>query len=1018
MDRSIIAPMSLARVLCVSLPALLTAPTMAQAVGDWRPVPSVTTPPARVGFALAELPTGDLLLFGGDASNPTATDWRWDGVDWHPYTANSVPRRDNPAMIKFGNGGLIVYGGTSGGSFLTDTWRSFNGLSWFQETSGVQPGILTDTSMAFDPISLRIVMIGQTQQGLYTTWFYTKGLAWSAGPTFTAADARIVTDSVRGEVLLFEGGFPSVSVSCLEDSSWQSLGVSQQGLALGEVAFDERRGRVVLLQPFDSQETVEWDGLSFGATMSPVGQFISPVATAMSYHQRRSETILVANYGNGIETWRHAAEAAPGAISFGLGCSASSPVLQLAPGSSPQPGISHRLEGSQSSAGVTLSLIGFSHTVANGVSLPQVIPISPAGCELLVDPAVVTVLGASTQTAQLISIPNSVSLLAERYNAQFLLIDSFGVAGASNGLEVQIGLPLIERKLIETFASAGNRDETASGDLWLNGSASPSRIGGDGRHGSFSVELGQQLGGGVVLFDTDSTVIPASNTLTNQAEVVTDGRFYFTDFIVPAGATVRFVGSVSAQIFVRGQTNVMGTVSVDAEAMPFSVATTGGATGQNVTTFGALASITGQPGGLSGPGGGRGGNGANRGNNLGPIIVGGVALTDGQPGESVQVSAGHAYLGATHDTGGRGSPLTPAIGIWTIPTPTVGGIVYCAYFSPGGSGGGYQSVGGIASQPVYTGSGTGSIVAGGIVPAGLGFDVHPFPPSPGYSSLEHYSVGGSGGGGGGSHSYGIIAIGNPLIKFMSGHGGTGGGGVLVIRSGSGLQVSGELSSRGGDAALITNAGFLGTSSPGGGGSGGSIVLQSGSSTVVTGAIDTRGGHGGQVGFMSNPLQSASAQAGDGSPGNIRLEGAGVSMTGVSVPPYNNQMQGGLVNDIDVLTGSRSKWLRPASLGLPVYVRYELLVAVDGLPVLYSDDPDVSPLLADDPSGAVMVRFQGARVDAITGNAVAGTEGPWRTEVGGGVGSVNADRAEGVRFDMVMNKAAGTAQVLEMRIIWR
>lgn len=1017
MDRPMIAPMSLARVLCVSLPALLTAPMMAQAVGDWRPVPSVTTPPARVGFALAELPLGDMLLFGGDASNPSATEWRWDGIDWHPYTATSVPRRDNPALGKVGNGGLILFGGTSGGSFLTDTWRSFDGVSWIQETSGAQPGILTDTSMAFDPVSLRMVMIGQTLQGLYATWFYTKGVAWSAGPTFAAAAARIVTDTVRGEVLLFEGGFPSVSVSCLEDSSWQALGVSQQGLALGEVTFDERRGRVVLIQPFDSQETVEWDGLSFGVTMSPAGQFVPPVATAMSYHARRSEAVLVANYGNGIETWRHSADASPGAISFGPGCGGPSPVLRLAPGASPEPGISHRIEGSHASVGVTLSVLGFSHTVASGVSLPLVIPISPAGCELLVDPAVVTVLGTSTQTAQLIAIPNSAALLAERYNAQLLLIDASGVAGASNGLEVQIGLPLLERELIESFASTSNRDDTASGDLWMNGSVSSTMIGGDGRHGSFSVDLGQQLGGGVVLFDTDSTVIPASNTLTNQEEVVTDGRFYFTDFIVPAGATVRFVGSVSAQIFVRGQTSVMGTVSVDAAAMPFAVATAGSAIGQNVTTFAALASINGQPGGSSGPGGARGGNGANRGNNLGPIIVGGVALTDGQPGESVQVSAGHAYLSATDETGGRGSPITPVTGIWGTPTPTVGGIIYCAYFSPGGSGGGYQSVGGVAAQPVYTGVGLGSIAAGGIALPGLDFNLQPFPPSPGYSSLEHYSVGGSGGGGGGTHGYGIIAIVNPFIKFIAGHGGSGGGGVLVIRSGSGLQVSGELSSRGGDAPWITGE-MLGISSPGGGGSGGSIVLQSATNTTVSGAIDTRGGIGGRVGLIANPLQSMDGQAGNGSTGNFRLEAASILMTGVAVPPYNFAVQGGQMNDTDALTGSRSKWLLPASLGLPLYVRYELLVDIGGLPVLYSDDPDVSPLAANDPNGAVLVRFQGARVDAITGTAQAGTEGPWRTAVGGGVGSLNADRAEAVRFDMVMNKSAGAVQVLEMRIVWR
>ena len=1021
MARPIIAPMSMARVLCASLPVLLAAPSTAQAVGDWRPVPSVTSPPSRVGFALAEMPTGDLLLFGGDESNPAATDWVWDGVDWQPYTGLGVPRRDNPAMGKLGSQGLLIYGGTNGGSFLTDTWQSPNGIGWFQVAIGAQPGILTSTSMAFDPVSSRMVMVGQTPQGQYTTWFYTAGLGWSAGPTFTAADARVVTDSVRGEVLLLEGGFPSVSVSRLDNSTWLSLGVSQQGLSLGEVAFDERRARVVLMQPFDSRETVEWDGIGFGPTVTPAGQFISPIATAMSYHPARSETIFVADYGNGVETWRHAADAAPGAAAFGQPCGVTTqltPTLQLAPGSSPRPGTSHRIEGAHSGAAITLSMIGFSHTVANGVSLPVTIPLSPAGCQLLVDPAIITVLGTTAQTTQLISIPNSATLLAERYNAQLLLVSSVGVAGTSNGLEMQVGIPLTEYELIETFVSTINRDGLASGDLWAGGIAMASQIGGDGRHGSFSPDLGQAVGGGVYVINTDTTLIPASNTLSNQSELVTDGRFYFTDFVVPAGTTVRFVGSVAAQIFVRGRIDVMGTVTVDAPDMPSALVTSGPAIGLNASTFPAISSLVGQPGGASGPGGGAGGNGGQRGTNTGPTIVGGIAVTDGQPGESVRVSAGHAYLSATVDTGGQGSPIAPTSGVWAIPVPTVGGVVYCAYFSPGGSGGGYTLPGGTPAQPLYTGTGVGTIAASGVVAGGVPFSLQPFPPSAGYSSLEHYSVGGSGGGGGGTHGYGIIALGNPAAKFLSGHAGSGGGGVLVLRSGSDLQISGELRSRGGDCALINGSLPVGISSPGGGGSGGSIVIQSATRAAVTGFVNTRGGKGSEVGFILNSLQRATGKAGDGSPGNYRIESPLVIMNGTSVPPYSSFIQGGSLNDTDAFSGSRSKWMLPPSLGLPVYVRYEMLVDVGGLPVLYSDDPTVSPLAADNPAGPVMVRFQGARIDPMTGNAQAGTEGPWRTAVGGGVGSLNSDRAEAVRFDMVLNKSVVAAQVLELRIVWR
>jgi hypothetical protein len=1018
MDRSQYAPAFVVRMLCVSLHALLVAPVVAQTIGDWRTVPSVTTPPSRTGFALAETPNGDLLLLGGDAANPNANEWLWDGVDWRPYTSFVGPRRDNPAMGNFGPFGMLVYGGTSGGTFLTDTWRSADGLHWSVASSPLQPGILTNTSLAYDPQTECMVMVGQTLQGLYATWCYSLQAGWIAGPTFPAASATVVTDSVRGEVLLFEGGFPLVAVSRLRDFTWQQLGVSQQGLSIGEMAFDERRARAVLLQPFDSRDTAEWNGIHFEAKTSPTGQFVSPLASAMSYHRARQETVLVINYGNGIQTYRHAADAAPGSVAFGQPCGLS-PILQLANGSLPRPGASHRLEAFHAGVGVTLSVIGFSHTVAGGLPLPQVIPVGGLGCELLVDPTVVTSLGLSPQASQLISLPNSAALLGERYSAQFVVFAASGIVGASNALDLQIGQPLPEYELTETFVDASNRDPVASGDVWQFGSALPSRIGGDGRHGTFSLDLGTEVAPGVFEISTESTVIPAGNTFDGEQAVVTDGRFYFTDFTVPAGVTVRFVGSVAAQVFVRGQANVLGAVSVDAPDMPAMVATFGLATGQRVTAFDGRLSATGQVGGAGGPGGGQGGNGGNRCLDTGPIIVAGVDVTSGQNGSDLRVPVGHAYANGTVDTGGRGSLLMPPSGVWSWPVPALQS-VYCAYFSPGGAGGGFATSGGAAATPLYVGGGTGVVAAGAIAAPGVGFPFLPFPssPLPGYSSLDHFAIGGSGGGGGGSHGYGLIALGSPSLRWLSGHGGSGGGGSLVIRSGSDLQLPGELSSRGGNGALIAGTSSSGISSPGGGGSGGSILLQSASHVTFGGVIDTSGGQGGRVGMIDNVLLRMEGQAGEGSDGNFRIEAPQMTIAGSTTPPFNSALHRAALLDADLRSGSRSKWLLPASVGLPNYLRYELLVDVGGLPVLFSDDPAVSPLAANLPSGIVMLRFQGAQIDPLTGKVLPGTEGPWRPVLSGGPGSLNSDHAQAVRFDMVINKASGPVSVLELRIKWR
>lgn len=1011
-----------ARIACVSSLAIIAAPSTAQAVGDWRAVPTATTVPSRSGFSLAEMPNGDLLLFGGDSTDPTATEWRWNGVDWRPYGAGGVPRRDNAAIGKYANYGLVVYGGTTAGTFFTDTWRTPNGINWYVYSQGANPGILSNTSMAYDPATDRMVMVGQNMQGLYTTWFYEFGQGWSAGPTFAAADARVVSDEVRGEALLLEGGFPMISVSRMNAGVWESVGQSQTGLSLGEVGFDARRSRVVLMQPFDTLDTAEWDGLTFGNTTQPTGTFRSPLVTAMTYHSDRGEMIYVVDGPSGLETYRHAVAASPSGFEFGPTCGINfGPTLRLAAGSEPRPGTVHRLEGTANGLGLTLSAIGFSHTMTQGMALPLSIPIGSGSCSLLVDPAIVTLLGTSATPSQLIAIPNSTTLLAERYNAQLIEIIGASV-GTSNGLELQVGMPIPEQTIVEDFTTDLNRDSLASGDTWGFGQAVPARIGGDGRHGSFYPELGLALGGGVFEFNTDLTEIPAANTLANTAEVITDGRYFFTDFVVPAGVTLRFRGSKSPQIFVRGKTDIRGVVSVNGDDQPGVLATGGTALGQKVSEFNARMSLTGQPGTAGGPGAGAGGNGGDRCLNSGPIIVGGVNLTNGQSGDDVRVPAGHAYAASTVDTGGAGSELMPANGIWATPTPTIS-FVWASYFSPGGGGGGFLSDGNPAQQPQLVLS-TNTIAAGPAASGGLAFPILPAP-SGSFSSLEHFSVAGSGGGGGGSHSYGLLAIGSAANGWMAGHGGTGGGGAIAIRSGGPLTVDGTVSARGGDGALITGTpavgspvGILGYSSPGGGGSGGSVLLQSSRTAQVSGVVDTRGGTGSAVGSLQIGTLNVNAGGGDGSDGYYRVEGSQTFFTGLGIPAYSPTVNRGPINDTDALTGSRSKWLLPPSVALPVYVRYELLVDIGGLPVLFSDDPSVSPLVADDPNGAVMLRFQGAKVDAVTGQAMPGTAGPWRTHLMPGDDSVNKDRAQAIRFDIVSNKASTAPQVLDLRIIWQ
>jgi hypothetical protein len=518
-----------------------------------------------------------------------------------------------------------------------------------------------------------------------------------------------------------------------------------------------------------------------------------------------------------------------------------------------------------------------------------------------------------------------------------------------------------ERNIVETFAGPAKLDARVSSGTW-NVGARPGRLGGDGRHGSFDAASPTTgltvLGTNSYQWSTDNLVIPGSRTISGQPEQITDGRFYFTDFTLPQGYTLTFVGTRLPQIVVRGRTEIFGRIHVNAPKMTTFVVTNN----QNHVPTNILP---GQPGGLGGLGGGRGGQGGNRSNG---ITTPPPANNNGQPGETVQVPGTHAYASSRIGTGGPGAPVWPASGLFTAVTRNLSSV--CGQISAGGGGGGFFAPGLQGRVSVAT---TGTSPSGPVA-GGNAFDnrLYLLPVPVGTSSLDHFMIGGSGGGGGGSHPYMCLANPPPpgvqnTDVYRAGAGGSGGGGVIALRSGSDLTVhaTGRVEARGGEGIVFQEAFIPPQSlpSPGGGGSGGSVVLQSSGTLVVQGAVDTSGGPGSESGPVTQPIPAwhSVSVGGAGSPGFYRLEASGaVSVTGVGmVPPFDPSINVGALNDRDDTVGQASTWYSTARIFPPEWLRYEIEVDVDGTGTniqIFSDDPAVGPP-ANSASNPVRIQFQ-------------------------------------------------------------
>jgi hypothetical protein len=609
-----------------------------------------------------------------------------------------------------------------------------------------------------------------------------------------------------------------------------------------------------------------------------------------------------------------------------------------------------------------------------------------------------------------------------------------------------VSVPL---QVTETFATPAGQEELVSGGVWNNG-ARPGLIGGDGRHGSFALTLGGTPPvGGVYTWDlaqAGGIVIPATNTPSGQSFNVTDGRFFFTDFVLPENTTLRFVGPTPPQIFVRGRCEIRGTIDVSAPDMPGTPITTGPLAGNLLTNFnarGALVTpnplINGQPGGAGGCGGGRGGNGGNECNGLGPTFVGGVNVNNGQPGDTVKVAANHAYAGNAGGTGGAGSPLHNSAGTTaSVGLPIIqGSIQFRDEFSVGGGGGGFLQAGGVPITPTIPQPPAITQPNNSPMPApAAAFALFPLPANPpaGYQSLDHFLVGGSGGGGGGSHAFSTAV---PLSDvFMAGHGGSGGGGAVAVRAGGDLTMfaTGRILMRGGRNVIINGDNPVtptadvdfGVSSPGGGGSGGSALLQSGRTLTVSGLIDASGGAGSRVTGVASSLApgpvfalNVTAQAGAGSPGFYRLEGATTVVfngAAATVPAFNAATNVGPLTDRDATSGDLAKWRGFNQVFPPTWLRYELEVDTDGngtTDITYTDTGEPGTQKANDPLGPVVILFQGATLNQAGNAPEPGTIKPWREGIGTGAGpGIQQDAVTGFRFSLSYNRTAFPNQVVK------
>ena len=581
-------------------------------------------------------------------------------------------------------------------------------------------------------------------------------------------------------------------------------------------------------------------------------------------------------------------------------------------------------------------------------------------------------------------------------------------------------VPLSDFEIEENFNDEAKLDVDASAGTWSGGVAEFAQIGGDGRHGPFSIDFAtdtQQIVGGRRLFtlDTGNTLIPARNGTSSASQTITDGRYFFSSLVVPADVRLRFIGTLPPIVSVAGRIDILGDIEVN---------------GQSVTSSQFPTTPLGQPGAVGGIYGGTGGQGGDRCQGVGS----GVGQFNGRDGDDVNVAAAHGYFASRAGTGGKGSDLYPASGLnadQQFGTNPPVGLAYSLSACAGGAGGGLYTAG-QPGQGINVFSGTNplsnaqSFFGPPSVP-GNAFPLFPFPPASGIqNSSEHFLVGGSGGGGSASNCTLSLSL---ARTWASGAGGGGGGGAMALRAGRELRLAptGRLLAKGGNAFDYVGTSAGGQVAPAGGGSGGSIVLQAGGVTDLLGSIDVSGGAGGffrrQGGNGLGPNNGiVEVTGGDGGAGFVRFEKPttpDLGELGGMSPVATADNVGPLLESDDVVS-MRSLYYSSNLIFAPQWARYELEAVVDGVPMTFSDDPSVSSMAAIQ-GAPIRILFQAADLDVVTGEVLNTQPREWRTQVRNTltVPGLNTDQLNGYRFMLFIDRQlASTVTVEKLTVVYR